>query len=213
MKNKVTVGVVVILLLMVSFLLGIFVDDFTKPSKTETLAMLFSYPGGSVCENPCLLGIQPGITTIDQAKEILTLHNLSKGGEVFPDRNGDRNYLTVALQNNGLRIEVDDDKNVVLDVTLYGSFIRGLGGHGYSGVVINGYKFTFEDIQSYLGAFESIKAVSGDGGIISQVVALYEGNWCVYPSYFEESATEFTVAPDAYVEDIAVNCYWTRPGE
>ncbi len=206
MKNKAVIGIVVILLLTVSFLLGVFVDDFTKPSKEKTLAMLFSYPDGSVCENPCLLGIQPGVTTIDQAKDLLDSHPFTKGGEHVVNEYSGRNYIDVPLQNNGIRIEVDYEKGYVLEVSLDGIFVRGLG---EVGLKINEHIFIWEDIQSQLGAPETITASSGDGGMISEVVALYRTGWCVYADPANANTLmDFSILPDEAVDEIGINCYF-----
>ncbi len=206
MKNRAVIGIVVILLLTVSFLLGVFVDDFTKPSKDKTLAMLFSYPDGSVCENPCLLGIQPGVTTVNRAKELMNSHPLTKGGEIIVNDYSGRYYLDIFLQNNGLRIEVDYEKGLVLDVSLDGSFVRGAG---YAGLKINGHTFTWRDIQSRLGRPENITASSGDGGMVSEVVALYRNGWCVYADPANtETLMDFSILPDEKVNEIGINCYF-----
>jgi len=210
MKNKAVIGIVVILLLTVGFLLGIFVDDFMKPSKEKTLAMLFAYPDGSACENPCLLGIQPGVTSVNRAKELMNSHPLTKGGEIFVNDYSGMNYLDILLQNNGLRLQVDYEKDLVLEVDLDDSFIRGVG---YRGVNLNGYKFTFEDILPFVGMFEQITASSGDGGMISQVVALNDSGWCVYSANFEEDMQptfRLSVPSDAFVSEIGIGCYWLQ---
>ncbi len=48
------------------------------PSPRLLAAKLFTYPDGTLCETPCLLGIRPGITPSDAAKGLIDKHPLSK---------------------------------------------------------------------------------------------------------------------------------------
>src|SRR5262245_48386933 len=43
----------------------------------SSFALLFTTPDGSACPTPCLFGIQPDITTYDDAVELLRLHPLT----------------------------------------------------------------------------------------------------------------------------------------
>src|SRR5262249_16135091 len=49
-----------------------------KP-PTPTLAQLFTNSDGSPCQQPCMFGIQPGKTTMDEAVILLGAHLLTRG--------------------------------------------------------------------------------------------------------------------------------------
>jgi hypothetical protein len=47
-------------------------------SASPLFNSLFTHPDGSVCPPPCLFGVKPGQTNIQQAREILSLHPITK---------------------------------------------------------------------------------------------------------------------------------------
>src|SRR5690349_5351068 len=45
------------------------------------LSTFMTNPDGTTCNRPCLFGIHPGETNLDQAKLILASHPLTRGGQ------------------------------------------------------------------------------------------------------------------------------------
>jgi len=46
------------------------------------IAVLFTNPDGSPCQMPCLFGVRPGVTTVDEALQLLDKHALTRGMEI-----------------------------------------------------------------------------------------------------------------------------------
>jgi hypothetical protein len=176
--------------------------NFFSSSKSETLATLFSYPDGSACQQPCILGIQPGLTKPNQVIELITAHPYTKGNEIQQGQHGGQDYISVALEKNSLQVKVDYKTNQVSEVNLEGDGINGLG---IIGIDVNGTKIKWNDIISYLGSPEVVTAASGDGGMISLAAGLYNDGWCIYARPIDDFPP--IIPPDGEIIRIGINCY------
>src|SRR5215471_5045053 len=47
------------------------------------IAVLFTNPDGSPCQMPCLFGVRPGVTTLDEGLRILDKHPLTHKTELY----------------------------------------------------------------------------------------------------------------------------------
>src|SRR5262249_50436568 len=61
-----------LLIVLCAFSAGI-IHDGSSQQPSSVLA-LFTKPDGTPCERPCLFGVQPGITSFDQALALLRAH-------------------------------------------------------------------------------------------------------------------------------------------
>jgi len=57
-----------------SFTLIILIGRLVGSANPVPLAILLTNPDGSACQRPCLFGIRPGVTTMDQAMGLLRAH-------------------------------------------------------------------------------------------------------------------------------------------
>src|SRR5258708_19796166 len=48
-------------------------------TQANPIAVLFTNPDGSPCQMPCLFGVRPGETTLDEGLQILDKHPLTHG--------------------------------------------------------------------------------------------------------------------------------------
>jgi hypothetical protein len=68
------------LLSLVSLLL-VFATHFVGSLRpTMPLGIFMTSPDGTACDQPCLFGVYPGVTTIEQAKQLLDSHPLTHDG-------------------------------------------------------------------------------------------------------------------------------------
>src|SRR4051812_21567848 len=74
-----------IILLLITFVAAILAVRVLGGRQPSVVDMLFTNPDGSPCERPCLFGIRPGVTKIDEALSILNTHPLI---EPQADKNG-----------------------------------------------------------------------------------------------------------------------------
>ena len=61
---------------------AILVTRLVGGTQPNPIAVLFTNPDGSPCEMPCLLGVHPGATTLDEGVKILDQHPLTHGMEI-----------------------------------------------------------------------------------------------------------------------------------
>ena len=190
---------------------GLFWSLWPRQSATHTsgevLSTLFSPPNGATCQRPCLLGIEPPTTSIDQAMWLIKTHPYTRGNAVIKAQdNKGQNYLRVGLGENSLRLRVDYTTNTVLQVSLIS---KGVNGLGFMGIVIEGQPITWGDVVSYLGPPDKITASSGDGGMISLAVGLYEGGWCIHASPSQDFYP-LQIPWGSRIIFVEVNCYFYR---
>ncbi|MCZ2355234.1 MAG: hypothetical protein LC115_00880 [Bacteroidia bacterium] len=172
-----------------------------KPSKPETLAMLFSFPDGATCEQPCLLGIQPDVTTPNQAIDLMKIHPYTKDNEIRKTQYSGQDYLNVGLgQSNALQIKVDYELNKVLEVALESG--------DNNDIEINGVAINWSDILSDLGSPKAITASAGDGGFVSLAVGLYSEGWCVHARPENADDHPPAIPLDEKVMRIEINCFF-----
>jgi hypothetical protein len=67
------------LALTIIFLLTILTSRFVGATQANPIAVLFTNPDGSPCQMPCLFGVRPGETTLDEGLQILDKHPLTHG--------------------------------------------------------------------------------------------------------------------------------------
>jgi hypothetical protein len=80
-------------------------------NQPNPIAPLFTNPDGSACEMPCLLGVQPGKMTIDQALAILNAHPLMVGLKHQPLSNYGVQFYTAQF-NLSLVTDENDSHNI-----------------------------------------------------------------------------------------------------
>jgi hypothetical protein len=192
-------NLIVAVILILSIGVGLFLGKSFSPSKSDVLGKLFAYPDGSLCKMPCLLGIQPGLTTPEQALVLIQEHTYTKGNEIQQSQYSGEDYLKVPLQENSLEVRLDYTTNQVLEVDLISDGINGLG---FIGINIDGISIKWDDIQKRLGQPEMITVVAGDGGIIALTAGLYEEGWCI-----EAGSDPQAIPLDSNVIRIRINCY------
>jgi hypothetical protein len=75
-------------------------------------AQWFTYPDGKPCPMPCLFGIQPGVTNLDETEAILRVHPLTKPSEGVNENEGENYewYISVQTQND---VSHTDDKTII----------------------------------------------------------------------------------------------------
>jgi hypothetical protein len=197
MKRSNTLIIAAILILGIG--LGLVLGKSFSPSKSDVLGKLFANPDGLPCQKPCILGIQPGFTTPEQALELIQAHTYTKGNKIQKSQYSGEDYLKVLLQKNSLEVKVDYTTNQVLEVNLISQGINGLG---FIGINIDGISIKWDDIQKRLGQPEMITVVAGDGGIISLTAGLYKEGWCI-----EAGSDPQAIPLDSNVITISINCY------
>ena len=201
--SRVLIVVIVILGIVLVFALG----TLFKPSKSEILTTLFSFPDGSTCQQPCLLGIQPNSTTPNQAIDLIKTHPYTKNNAIRESQYSGQDYLNVALEKNSLRVKVDYKLEKVLEVELVSKAVNGLG---HTGIEINGMSIKWNDILSDLGSPEVVTASAGDGGFISLAVGLYSEGWCVHARPENADDHPPSIPLDGKVIRIEINCYFLK---
>src|SRR5258708_27495901 len=68
---------------LIGILFGvILVTRMVSGTQPNPIAILFTNPDGSPCQMPCLLGVRPGATTLDEGVQILDQHPLTHGMEI-----------------------------------------------------------------------------------------------------------------------------------
>ncbi|MEP7137927.1 MAG: hypothetical protein ABI904_23615 [Chloroflexota bacterium] len=101
-------------------------------AKAEILQLL----ANNSCEFPCLWGISPGITHLDEVKNLNRFSIFSDGGGVFSEKGG-RLFLRIPQTNNlllNLSLEVDMVDGIV-DETFFGTQMVRKIGNGYEDVL------------------------------------------------------------------------------
>ena len=199
-----TSNILVIALLIFGIVLGFILGKPFNPSKSETLTTLFSYPDGITCQQPCILGIQPGFTTSNQAVELLKTHPLTKGNTIRQDQFSGQGSVIVALEKNLLVVRVDYDLNQVLEVELISDGINGLG---FVGINIYGKALNWGDMLSYLGSPEVITVSGGDGGIFNMASGLYDEGWCIHAEPSNSWDYPPIILSESRIIRIEINCH------
>jgi len=72
-----------ILALLVINMILIIMFKFVGTTRQDPLMPLFTNPDGTPCQMPCLLGIQPGKTTLKEAIALVKLHPLTSSLRLF----------------------------------------------------------------------------------------------------------------------------------
>jgi len=201
-------------ILILGIALGFVIGKSVLPSKSDILSTLFSYPNGSTCEHPCILGIQPGLTTPNQAIELMKTHPFTKGNAIRQSqyKNSAANqsqykgqyYVNVALDKNSLSMKVDYITNQVLEVGLISEGINGLG---FIGINIGGMDVRWEDALSYLGSPEVVAVSGGDGGMIFLAAGLYDDGWCIHAYPSDSYSQPPLILSDSRIIRIELNCH------
>jgi hypothetical protein len=93
---------------------------------------LFTNPDGTSCNRPCLFGIRPGETTVDQAIWMIKLHPATRDLPIVTDQNANQHLMVVvgdATMGKMLHFSVDDTQkdNVVSSIELMNWPLRSLG--------------------------------------------------------------------------------------
>ncbi|MCC7448333.1 MAG: hypothetical protein IT324_13010 [Anaerolineae bacterium] len=119
-------------------------------SQPNPLAVLFTNPDGTPCDQPCLLGVRPGETTLDEGVALVRQHP-------FVWRIGALESVSAVtsgmiLQNADLIVALDkDDQNRVGRIRLYGR-------NGLPGVETG--KAALGDALSWLGAPRTTRIIA-----------------------------------------------------
>ena len=67
-----------VLLSMLWCAVGILLAHGAGSAKLPTLAAKFTMPDGTACAQPCLFGVQPGTTSVEEAATLLTNHPVTR---------------------------------------------------------------------------------------------------------------------------------------
>ncbi len=197
----------VVAIFILSIVLVFALGNPLKSSKSETLTTLFSFPNGSTCQQPCLLGIQPNSTTPSQAIDLIKAHPYTINNAIRESQYSGQDYLNVALGKNSLSVQVDYKLNKVLEIELVSGSVNGLG---HTGIEINGITIKWNDILSDLGSPEVVTASAGDGGFISLAVGLYSEGWCIHARPENADDHPPTIPLDGKVIRIGINCFFLK---
>ena len=194
--------ILIITIIILGIIFGFALSNSFSSSKPDVLTKLLSNPDGSICQNPCILGIQPGTTTPEQAIELIKTHVYTKGNAIQQVQFNGQDFLRVKLEENSLEVKIDRTTNQVSEVNLISQGINGLG---FIGIKIDGTAIKWDDIQSHLGEPKMITVVAGDGGIVSLTAGLYEEGWCI-----EAGSDPQTIPLDSDVIRVRINCYYLK---
>lgn len=196
-----TANILIIAFLIFGIVLGFILAIWFRPTKSSVLTELFSYPDGSICQQPCILGIQPFESTPGQAIAMLKSHPLTKGNVIQQSHLNGKDYLTTNLEENSLQVKVDYGTNQVLEVTLTGEGVNELG---FTGIDINGMVLNWNGVRKYLGEPRMVTAAAGDGGIITFAAGLYDAGWCIEAG--TDDSYPLTIPLDSKIIRIEINC-------
>src|SRR5436853_480147 len=67
------------LVLTIIFSFTILTSRLVGATQANPISVLFTNPDGSPCQMPCLFGVRPGETTLDEGLQILDKHPLTHG--------------------------------------------------------------------------------------------------------------------------------------
>jgi len=121
-------------------------------SQPNPLAVLFTNAAGSPCDHPCLLGVRPGETTVDEAMVLVRQHPLVQS--ISAPELVSAVSFGIILQKTDLIVALDkDDQNRVGRIRLYGK--NGLpAGSSFTDKPVIG------DVLAWLGAPSTTRIIA-----------------------------------------------------
>lgn len=99
------------LVLVIIFTGTILASRVVGAAQANPIAVLFTNPDGTPCQMPCLLGVRPGETTLDEGLHILDQHPLTHGMEV--------RYMSDGVKLNSQEVYIDlwsSESNLIIKV-------------------------------------------------------------------------------------------------
>src|SRR5690349_15497017 len=84
-----------ILLLLITFAAAILAVRVLGGRQQSVVEMLFTNPDGSPCEHPCLFGIRPRVTRLDEIESLLERHWLVQGRVIKDATLAEGNFIVL----------------------------------------------------------------------------------------------------------------------
>ncbi|MEP7291869.1 MAG: hypothetical protein ABI835_08790 [Chloroflexota bacterium] len=132
------------------------------------LAAVFSNPDGTPCDHPCVFGIHPGETSIEQAVSLLGVHLLTRDAVWMEDGvlqlSGPDTYVTFRATRDGLV------ESIVLTATLEDAGEAPQPGSLLDSITVGDYLLVFDVTEVNLPASPYLVFLYPEGGTLASTV-------------------------------------------